>query len=91
RRWRHARGLVLACCALLAATPASAVFTQRYQSIVNGASVFTGNTLGLDRDNSNYTPGTSGSVGAFLNSDNPAQFGSFGAYTIGQTSASTTL
>lgn len=91
RRWRHARGLVLACCALLAATPASAVFTQRYQSIVNGAIVFTGNTLGLDRSGSTYTPGTNGSVGAFLNSDNPAQFGSFGAYTIGQSGASTTL
>lgn len=91
RRWRHARGLVLACCALLAATPASAVFTQRYQSIVNGAIVFTGNTLGLDRNSGNYTPGTSGSLGAFINSDTTGNFSTFVAGSIGQNSASTTL
>ena len=73
------------------ASPASAVYQQRYQSISSGAIVFTGNTLGLDRNGSNYSPGTSGSIGAFINSDSPNEYNGFGAYTIGRNGTSTTL
>jgi ethanolamine utilization protein EutA (predicted chaperonin) len=76
---------------LLTANSASAVFVQRYQSIANGAIVFTGNTLGLDRNGSNYAAGTAGSIGAFINSDTSANFSTFVAGSIGSTAASNTL
>lgn len=90
-RWQWLWTACLALVLLLQAGAASAVYVQRYQSIANGAVVFTGNTLGLDRNGSNYTPGTSGSLGAFINSDTSASFSTFAPGSIGSTSASNTL
>lgn len=91
KQWLRWLSVALAISSAFVASPASAVYQQRYQSISNGAIVFTGNTLGLDRNGSRYEPGTSGSIGAFINSDNANEYNGFGPYSIGQNGRSTLL
>lgn len=91
RRWHRWFAALMTLVLLLVAGPAAAVFTQRYQSIANGAIVFTGNTLGLDRNGAAYTPGTTGSLGAFINSDTTSSFSTFVAGSIGNNGVSNTL
>lgn len=85
------RWLATALLALGLASPAQAVYIQRYSANANGAITFTGNTLGLDSSATITAPGTRGSQGAFINSNNAAAFGTYPANTVGAAAASSTL
>ncbi len=88
---RRAVPALLALFTLVLAGPAHAVYIQRFSSNANGAITFTGNTLGLDSSAAFATPGTRGSQGAFINSNNPAAWGTYPANTVGASAASSTL
>jgi uncharacterized repeat protein (TIGR01451 family) len=45
---------------------ANAVYVQRFSTIDNGAVTFTGNTIGLSKQNNANAPGTAGSIGTFI-------------------------
>jgi uncharacterized repeat protein (TIGR01451 family) len=51
---------------LLASQQAAAVYLNRYTTTTNGSITFVGNTLGLDGSNTFNSPGTNGSIGAFI-------------------------
>ncbi len=67
---------------------AQAVYVQRYVGTINGGMTFTGNTLGLNKATGANTPGTAGSIGAFISTNNAATVGGFPA---GSPSGGTTL
>jgi uncharacterized repeat protein (TIGR01451 family) len=56
---------VIAAIGALSSFPAHASYTQRYYTIQKGGVSFTGNTLGLD-GNTGTSPGTNGTIGAFI-------------------------
>ena len=62
---------------LALAMPAHAAYVLRYNSIVNGAVAFTGNTLGLNKANNTNAPGTAGGIGAFITQNTALQDGSY--------------
>jgi large repetitive protein len=47
---------------------ANAVYLNRFSTIANGAVTFTGNSLGLDKGNTN-APGTNGAIGTFTSTN----------------------
>ena len=65
------------------ATPAHAVYVNRYSTITNGALTFTGNTLGLDMTANANAPGTSGSIGTFISLNTALVDGTYPAGTTG--------
>lgn len=74
------------------ATVAQGAYVSRYSQNANGGMVFTGNALGLSRNGASFTQqGTSGSIGAFINSEGSSAWGNYPAPTVGATAASTTL
>ena len=73
-------------------TVTHAAYVSRYSQNANGGILFTGNALGLSRNGSSFTQqGTSGSIGAFINSEVSTAWGTYPASTIGANAASTTL
>lgn len=78
-------------CAVIASVT-QAAYVSRYSQNANGGILFTGNALGLSRNGASFTQqGTSGSIGAFINSEGTAAWGTYPAPTIGANAASTTL
>lgn len=74
------------------AAVAQGAYVSRYSQNANGGILFTGNALGLSRNGSSFTQqGTSGSIGAFINSEGTTAWGTYPAPTVGATAASTTL
>lgn len=55
--------------------PAGAVYVKRYTTIANGAVTFTGNTLGLSKQNDANAPGTAHSIGAFITTNTAVRDG----------------
>lgn len=51
----------------------AANFTNRYQKTIKGNLIQVGNTLGLSKANNALTPGTFGSIGAFITTDSTKQ------------------
>lgn len=56
-------------------------FIKRYSNVKKGAVVFTGNTLGLSKAANANAPGTEGSIGAFISTDENLKAGNFPAGT----------
>ncbi len=69
--------LLLACIVLSVAPTAFAAYINRYTTTTNGAITFTGNSLGLDGSTTAGTPGTSGSIGAFITTDQTLKYLNF--------------
>ncbi len=62
----------------LLASSAHAAYVPRYSITTNGAITFTGNTLGLDGNGAgSTTPGTAGSIGAFISTTVGTAAGTF--------------
>lgn len=60
---------------LASAVPAAAQYTTRFTTNANGAVLFVGNTLGLDKAANANGPGTNGSIGTFITTDTSARNG----------------
>jgi uncharacterized repeat protein (TIGR01451 family) len=89
--WRVVRASAWLLCAGIASV-AQAAYVSRYSQNANGGIVFTGNALGLSRNLVTFDQqGTSGSIGAFINSDVTTAWGNYPSPTIGANAASTTL
>lgn len=61
--------------------PLRAAYVKRYSTIANGGMTYTGNTLGLDKSNNANSPGTSGSIGAFITTNTALKVGTYPAGT----------
>ena len=74
------RAALIAVCTLLGtAQPALAGYVNRFSTTTNGAVTFTGNALGLNKNANQNSPGTSGSIGAFISPNTGLQVSSFPA------------
>lgn len=52
-------------------------FILRYNTTMNGAMTFTGNTMGLNKVANQNNQGTAGSIGAFITLNTASQVGNF--------------
>jgi len=67
-------------------TPLQAAYVKRYSTIANGGMTYTGNTLGLSKQNNANAPGTAGSIGTFITTNTASRDGT---YPFGTTSSFT--
>ncbi len=65
----------------LFATSLHAAYVKRYSTIAPGGMTFTGNSLGLSKASNVNSPGTAGSIGAFITTNTALTVGTFPAGT----------
>ncbi len=67
----------------LSLASAQAAYTLRYEATVPGALTFTGNTIGLNKQNSTNNPGSAGSIGAYIAAEQTGTYSGHPAPTSG--------